>query len=419
MIEAGRGRRLSAAVLAIFAIAACGGDQGAGAKADTSPIKIGFILSLTGTFAANGKNEQNGWNLAQKQLGDTVNGRKIQTTFADDQTDPNVALSDARDLVERDGVVMLEGPIPANAIGAVASYAGPHGIPVDDISLCSDAQIKSYKQFGNAYASDWNCDQPSLMMGQWLYDQGYRHITTVGLDYAFGWIAVGSLMASFKKAGGSIDKSIWAPISTPDFSPYVPQIPQNTEAVFALMAGAASAKFTSAYRQLGLKGKIPLVGNTTLTDYSALPAMEPEAALGIRMAAQYCDGIDSPENSKFANEYKTAYGVYPGYYSDGGYTKYRLLLTALQKLNGNTSDRKKLISTLKSTAIQAPRGPVKLSTVTHSPVENIYICEVKRVGSDLRNVPIKTFKDVQPWGNLEQQQWLDIFVKNATTRPTG
>ena len=44
---------------------------------------------------------------------------------------------------------------------------------------------------------------------------------------------------------------------------------------------------------------------------------------------------------------------------------------------------------------------------------------MKRVGSDLRNVPIKTFKDVQPWGNLEQQQWLDIFVKNATTRPTG
>ncbi|MGI8563174.1 MAG: ABC transporter substrate-binding protein [Candidatus Dormibacter sp.] len=416
MIEAGR--RLSAAVLVIFAIAACGGNQGGG-KTDTSPIKIGFIVSLTGTFAANGKNEQNGWNLAQKQLGDTVNGRKIQTVFADDQTDPNVALSDARDLVERDGVVMLQGPIPANAIGAVASYAGPHRIPVDDITLCSDVQIKSYKQFGNAYASSWSCDQPSLMMGQWLYDQGYRHITTVGLDYAFGWLGVGSLMASFKKAGGSIDKSIWAPISTADFSPYVPQIPQNTDAVFALMAGAASVKFTSAYRQLGLKGKIPLVGNTTLTDYSALPAMDPEAALGIRITAQYCDAIDSPENSKFANDYKKAYGVYPGYYSDAGYTKYRLLLSALQKLNGNTSDSKKLVSTLKSTTIRAPRGPVKLSTATNSPVENIYICEVKRVGSDLRNVPIKTFKDVQPWGNLDQKQWLDVYAKNATTRPTG
>ncbi|MBJ7604513.1 MAG: ABC transporter substrate-binding protein [Candidatus Dormibacteraeota bacterium] len=416
MIEAGR--RLSAAVLVIFAIAACGGSQGGG-KTDTSPIKIGFIVSLTGTFAANGKNEQNGWNLAQKQLGDTVNGRKIQTVFADDQTDPNVALSDARDLVERDGVVMLQGPIPANAIGAVASYAGPHRIPVDDITLCSDVQIKSYKQFGNAYASSWSCDQPSLMMGQWLYDQGYRHITTVGLDYAFGWLGVGSLMASFKKAGGSIDKSIWAPISTADFSPYVPQIPQKTDAVFALMAGAASVKFTSAYRQLGLKDKIPLVGNTTLTDYSALPAMDAEAALGIRITAQYCDAIDSPENSKFANDYKSAYGVYPGYYSDAGYTKYRLLLSALQKLNGNTSDSKKLVSTLKSTAIRAPRGPVKLSTATNSPVENIYICEVKRVGSDLRNVPIKTFKDVQPWGNLDQKQWLDVYAKNATTRPTG
>jgi len=413
-------RRLQGPALAVavfLAVSACSGSSQGGGTTNTTPIKVGFILSLTGTFAANGKNEQNGWNLAVKELGGSVNGHKIQTTFADDQTDPNVALSDARALVEQDGVDMLEGPIPANAIGAVAGYAGPHGIPTDDIAICSDQQITNYKKFNNAYASDWNCDQPGLMLGQWAYDQGYRHISTVALDYAFGWISTGAFIAAFKKAGGSIDKQIWAPITTSDFTPFVTQLP-TSDAVFALMAGAASVRFTQAYKQLGFVGKVPLIGNTTLTDYSALPAEDPAAVQGVRIAAQYCDGINSPQNTKFANDYHAAYGTWPGYYSDAGYTKYRLLVSALQKLKGDVSNKKKLVSTLKSTPIVAPRGPVTLNPATWSPDENIYICEVQRVGSDLRNVPIKTYKNVKPWGNFKQADWLAMFTKNAAGRPS-
>jgi branched-chain amino acid transport system substrate-binding protein len=413
-----RGPALAVAI--VLAAAACSGSSqgGGGTTTSSAPVKVGFILSLTGTFAANGKNEQNGWNLAVKELGGSVKGHKIQTTFADDQTDPNVALSDARALVEQNGVNMLEGPIPANAIGAVAGYAGPHGIPTDDIAVCSGQQITNYKAFGNAYASDWNCDQPDLMLGQWAYDQGYRHISTVALDYAFGWISTGAFIASFKKAGGTIDKQIWAPITTSDFTPFLTELPKTDDAVFALMAGAASVRFTQTYKQLGFVGKVPLIGNTTLTDYSALPAEDPTAVQGVRIAAQYCDGISSPQNTKFANDYHAAYGVWPGYYSDAGYTKYRLLVSALQKLNGDASNRKKLVKTLKSTPIVAPRGPVTLNSATWSPNENIYICEVQRVGADLRNVPIKTYKNVPPWGKFGQSEWQALFTKNAAGRPT-
>ena len=416
MRTAGRLRGLALAG-AVLLGAACSGTSQSGGATNTTPVKVGFILSLTGTFAANGKNEQNGWNLAVKQLGNKVDGHPIQTTFADDQTDPNVALSDARELVEQGGVDMLEGPIPANAIGAVAGYAGPHGIPTDDIAICSDQQITNYKKFGNAYASDWNCDQPDLVLGQWAYQQGYRHISTIALDYAFGWISTGAFIAAFKKAGGTIDKQIWAPITTSDFTPFVTQLPRNGDAVFALMAGAASVRFTNAYKQLGLVGKTPLIGNTTLTDYSALPAEDPAAIQGVRIGAQYCDGINSPLNTKFANDYHAAYGTWPGYYSDAGYTKYRLLVSALQKLKGDASNKKKLVSTLKSTPIVAPRGPVTLNSATWSPNENIYICEVQRVGSDLRNVPIKTYKNVKPWAHFSQSEWLQLFTKNGAGRP--
>src|SRR2546429_425488 len=287
MRTAGRLRGLGLAVAVLLAAACSGASQSAGTT-NTTPVKVGFILSLTGTFAANGKNEQNGWNLAVKELGSSVNGHKIVTTFADDQTDPNVALSDARELVEQGGVNMLEGPIAANAIGAVAGYAGPLGIPTDDLAVCSDQQMTNYKKFGNALTSDWSCDQPDLMLGQWAYDQGYRHISTVSLDYA------------------------------------------------------------------------------------ALPAEDPTAIQGVRIAAHYCDGINTPQNTKFTTAYHAAYGVWPGYYSDAGYAKYGLLVAALKKLKGDPTDKKKLVSALKSTPILAPRGPVTLNPATGHPDQNIY-----------------------------------------------
>ena len=90
---AGRHRPIWAlAALAALVVAACGGGGESGNK-DTSPIKVGFLLPLTGTFASNGRNEQNGFNLGLKDFGDTVNGRKIQVSYLDTQADPNVALS--------------------------------------------------------------------------------------------------------------------------------------------------------------------------------------------------------------------------------------------------------------------------------------------------------------------------------------
>jgi branched-chain amino acid transport system substrate-binding protein len=397
---------------------ACGaGSGGGGGAKETGPIKIGFLIPLSGTFAANGKNEQNGWNLAVQQLGDTVAGRKIEVHFADTQTDPNVALSQARQLVEGENVVMLEGPIAANEIGAVASFAGPKGIPVDDISLCSAQQLTNNQKYGNSYSSNWNCDQPSLMAGQYVYEQGFKHITVIGMDYAFGWIALGGFIAAYQKAGGKIDKAIWGPLTAPDWSPFVTGIPSDTQAVFALMAGAASVRFTTAYKQLGFSGKLPLFGSTTLTDYSALPSEDPNAVLGVKIAAQYCDGIDSPENKKFTSEYYAKYQTYPGYYSDAGYAKYQLLYQTLKKLNGQIGDSKNLVKALKSTPITAPRGPVSLNSSTSSPIENIYICQVQNVSGTLRNVPIKTYPNVKPWGSLSESEWRTIFEKNSAGRP--
>ena len=405
-------------VIALLVLVSCGGSSSTSGGASNAPIKIGYILPLTGTSASPGQAEKNGWNLGLQDFGSTVDGHPIQTTFADSAGDPNVALSDARSLVNQDQVSLVEGPLLANEQAAVASFLDPLKVPVDDISECGYAQMEDYLKYGNGFSSGWTCNQPDTVAADWMYnDLHITHVTTLGADYAFGWLSIGGFETEFKKLGGTIDKMIWAPITTADYSPYVSAIPQNTQAVFAVLVGAGGPRFTSAYQQFGLKSKIPLFGNTTLTDYSVLPGEDPNAILGVRVVAQYCDGITTSINQKFADEYKATYNTYPGYYADAGYTKARLAITALKTLNGDVSKPAAIVKAMKATTIVAPRGPVQLSTVTWSPIQNIYACQVENLNGALRNVPIKTFPNQQPWGSLSESDWKTEFQRDSTGRP--
>ncbi|MGH9104037.1 MAG: ABC transporter substrate-binding protein [Acidimicrobiales bacterium] len=422
--------RMVAGVLGVaslaLGLAACGG----GAKSPTgstvggsggkSPIVVGYEVPLTGVAAPDGKQEEQGWKIGLKDFGSSVDGHKITTYFTDTQGDPTIAVSDARNLVQQKHINILEGPLLANGIGAVASYVDPLGVPVDDLSLCSAEQIPNYRKYGNGMDSGWTCDQPDLMAAVYMYkDLGYRHVTVLVNDYAFGWISAGGFIKQFELLGGKIDKLIFAPTSTTDYSPYVSSIPSNTQAVFAETVGSGSTKFTNDYQKYGLKGKIPLIGNTTVFDYSVLGSESPAAVTGNEMVAQYCDGINNSINKKFTSEFHTAYNTYPGYYAEAGYTKAGLVVNALKKLNGVATNKKAVANALRTTPIVSARGPVTISPKTFSPIQNIYVCKVENQNGTLHDVPIKTYPTVKPWGDLTYSSWYAEFQKSATGRPSA
>ncbi len=408
---------LAAAPLAV--LAGCG-SSGTNTPSTTSPIAIGYELPLTGTVALAGKQEQEGWNLGLKEFGPSVDGHRIVTYFEDTGGNPAVALSDARSLVQQKHIQLMEGPLLASEDAAVAPYLGAQHIPLDNLALCSSAQLTSDARYGNALSSGWLCDQPDVIAADYLYqDLGYRHVTVLATDYAFGWLSAGGFIKQFTLLGGKIDKELWPPLTATDYGPYVSAIPKTTQAVFAETLGAGAIDFTKAYAQFGLRGKIPLYGNTTMFDYSVLPGEVPSDVLGDQMAAQYCDGINTPANNTFTSLFKSTYHVFPGYYAEAGYVHAELAVAALKRLHGNATDPTTVAHTLKTTPITAPRGPVRLNTVVDAPIQDIYICKVESVHGTLEDVPIKTYPDVEPWGTLPYRTWRQEFTADSTGRPAA
>lgn len=410
-----------------FALAACAvllaacGSSGSGSSGSSAhaPVKVGYLLPLTGVFTKNGLSEQDGFKLGLKHFGTSVDGHPIQVTYANDQGEPAVSLSQARQLVTADHVQAVEGPLLSSSIAVVAPYVLGQGIPEDDLYLASPEQAQAYTKYGAGFTSGWDGFAPTTVGGRWAYGtMHWRHVTVVGLGISFGWQGVAGFAEQFTKLGGKIDKEIWVPSNTVDMSSYVSAIPSSTQAVFVVLSGSQAANFVNDYASFGLKKKIPLMGITTLTDQAALPAENTPAALGIYTDAQYCDGNPSAVNQAFANSYHAAYGVYPSYYSEAGYTKAQILVAALKSLHGQVTSEKALSTAMRAVHITAPRGPVSFDHSTWSPVQNEYICKVESVHGTLRNVPVLTFTAVPPWGTLSKTEWEPIFAKTAVSPPS-
>jgi branched-chain amino acid transport system substrate-binding protein len=227
-IAATRRRHAAITLVACSAIAAaCSSSGTPGTSASShAPVKVGYLLPLTGIFTKNGTSEQDGFKLGLKHFGTSVDGHPIQVTYANDQGDPSVSLSDARQLVTSDHVQVMEGPLISSAIAVVAPYVLGQGIPEDDLYLASPQQAQAYAKYGTGFTSGWDGFAPSTVGARWAYStMHWRHVTTVGLGISFGWQGVGGFAAQFTKLGGKIDKMIWVPGNSVDMSSYVSAIP--------------------------------------------------------------------------------------------------------------------------------------------------------------------------------------------------
>src|SRR5580704_17862230 len=138
------GRRRSAAggvgaVILGLALAACGTSGPSGGGSD-APVKVGYLLPLTGVFTSNGTSEEQGFKLGLTNFGSSVDGHPIDVTYLNTQGEPTIALTDATQLVTRDQVQLVEGPLVSSEIAAVAPYVLGQGVTEDDLYLASATQ---------------------------------------------------------------------------------------------------------------------------------------------------------------------------------------------------------------------------------------------------------------------------------------
>ena len=109
--------------------------SGAASKTDApagDTIKLGAIFNVTGDQSSIDAPAQKGFELAVKLINEQggINGRTIEATYYDGQTDQTVCANNAKKLIDSDGVIAIGGLSDSDYAYAAGAVAQEAGVPI-------------------------------------------------------------------------------------------------------------------------------------------------------------------------------------------------------------------------------------------------------------------------------------------------
>jgi branched-chain amino acid transport system substrate-binding protein len=373
------------------------------AIAQGAPFKIGLMTVKTGPLAQGGIQMEQGISTFLKEKNNTLVGRKIECISADTGGNPAGAKTKAQELIERDKVHVILGPLAAFELLAIAEYVRDNKTPLISLAAAEDVTQRKANPFMiRPSATSAQCCQP---MGDYAAkDLKYKRAVTISEDFAFGYEQMAGFQRVFEDEGGKVVKKLWPPLVTPDYTPYLTQI-GNVDCVFNGFAGSNPVKFMRAYNDLGLKAKIPLLSGWTAMDDALLKSLGDEA-VGVISSHWYSAARDTPSNKSFVADMQKNFGVLPGGYSAGMFIAGQCVEAAIEKVGGNADDRVALAAALHQVSLtDTPRGPLKFDHLGNA-VGDVFIRKCERKDGKLVNTIIKTYPNVSQFWTYDEKAFL-------------
>src|SRR5262247_1607102 len=360
-----------------------------GVLAGTAPaqetIKIGLLATLEGPFAAGGQDGMRGAELAVKQRGGMVAGKKIELIKASSDAKPDVAVNATRKLVEQDKVAIMVGPL-----------SGSEGIAVKDYSK-SQPNITFINGSSGAQATTLVNPSPNFFRfntdgGQWMVGLGdyalnqkkYKKMALIAEDYAFPYSQVQGFMAGYCKLGGHVTHKAWVPLGGKDYSSVISKLPADVDALLVVLGGADAVNFLTQYEQAG--GNKPMVGGSITVDQTVLnfKGKRRESLLGTPSAGPIADAYEGADWRKFVADYKANFKdgfPSPSLFAFVYYINMKAALDGLEAVNGDLSGgQAKYREALKNLKLKTPTGEVTLDE-NRQAIGTTFVTEVAK-GAD-------------------------------------
>jgi branched-chain amino acid transport system substrate-binding protein len=275
-------------------------------------VKLGLDNPLTGTYAATGKNELTGCQLAIEQINAKggILGRPAELLIEDSSSgDAGIAVQKARKLIDRDKVSFLLGNVNSGLSVAMAqvSYEKKvlHIVPGGHTDTVTGATCH------------WNvfrvCNTTRMLtnaIAKSLMDRYGKKMYFITSDYAFGHTLQDGYDANLKQYGGTKLGEDLTPLGTTDFSSYLIKAQATKpDVIVFLMNGDDLLNALKQAVQFGLDKRTHLAGANT--ELEVLEGLPPEARIGDWVAEWYHIQPGVPHVDEFVAAIKKKTGRVP------------------------------------------------------------------------------------------------------------
>jgi branched-chain amino acid transport system substrate-binding protein len=379
------------------------------AIAQGAPFKLGLLTVKTGPLAQGGIQMEQGVATYLKEKNNVFAGRKVEFISADTGGNPAGTKTKAQELIERDKVDVILGPLAAFELLAITDYVKDQKTPMLSLAGAEDmTQRRPNPYFLRPSATSAQAMHPMADFA--AKELKLKRIITISEDFAFGHEQMGGFQQTFEAAGGKIVNKIWPPLVTPDYTPFVAQI-ADCDGVCQGFAGSNPLRFMKTYAAAGLK--YPVVTGETGGDDALLRSFGDEA-IGMYSSCPYTLDLNNDSNKRFVAAMQKDYGVDPGFYAAGLYVAAQVVDAGLQKANGKTDDKAALVKALRSVDLKdTPRGAIKFDHLGNV-IGDFYIRRLEKVNGKLVNKTVKTYNNVSQFWTYDEKDFLSkpVYSRN-------
>jgi ABC-type branched-subunit amino acid transport system substrate-binding protein len=238
-------------------------------------VTFGFNVPQTGPYADEGMDELRAQQLAVEHLngigdggmlntfsskvldGTGILGNKVAFVTGDTQTKSDAARASAKSMIEKDGVLMINGGSSSGVAVAVQSLCQEAGIIFmaglthSNDTTGKDRRRNGFRHFFNAYMS--GAALAPVLAKAYGADRRAYHLTA---DYTWGWTQQESIAAATEAVGWETVNNVLTPLASTDFSSYIaPVLNSGADVLILNHYGGNMVNSLTQAVQFGLRDK--------------------------------------------------------------------------------------------------------------------------------------------------------------------
>ena len=359
------------------------------AFAQKAPIRIGAVLPFSGGLELFGNQAKIGIDLAVAEINAAggILGSKVEILYQDDKTDPKTAVERTTQLIQKDQVLAVTGPITSSN---------------------RDAMLPAHKKGKTPllYATNYEgggCDRylfcfntvPNQELEKLLPELKKRagdSFYMFGADYVWPQKMFEQAEALVKKMGGKVAGKEFVPFGTKEFTPIIRRIKDSgAKVLLKALPGADGITFIKQAEDFGLMKDVT-VGFLGFAE-TYLGAFGEGKGQNMWVTVPFAASLKDPKVADFVARVKKSAGdsVPISHYVMTHYNAIKSVEAALKKTG--KVDREALVTGLEGLSIEIPTGKMSIGKADHHVTFNMYLAKTEGAGLSV----------VQPMGALAPQ----------------
>jgi branched-chain amino acid transport system substrate-binding protein/urea transport system substrate-binding protein len=270
------------------------------------PIRLGVLQPLSGGLEVLGRQGVQGVQLAVEEAneaGGVLDGRMIELVIADDRTDPKTAVERTTELIQRDQVIAICGPVTSANRDAIQPTVERYQTPLLYATDYEGGVCSRYITCYSALPEHWV--EPFIPFLQENYGDSYY---LFGSDYIWPQKMNEAIRRVVGEVGGEVVGEEYTPFGVKDFTSTVRKITGSGAKVLVItVVGADAITFVKQFVAAGGKADTTIAFLGYSENY--LSGFTTEESEGILCPANFIETLDRPEARAFVAKVRDRFGA--------------------------------------------------------------------------------------------------------------